>query len=133
MKYPFIFFSFVLFTSCATNHINTIEGKWKQEFLSYKSENAIVPKTSEQAIINIKKVKKNLRIEFDFNDGYDKDLTDSIVFNYPQLRFRKINLDKTSNYYTLIYNQNCDCFTGEMNSFSGNILNIKLNRIPVTK
>ena len=123
-----IFLCFIL-TSCATNHFKTIEGNWQQDFLSYKTQNAIVPKTNDKTIIVISKSKKNIQIEFDFNDGYEKDKTDSIVFNFPKLTFKKTNLDKSSNYYDLTYHVNCDCFLGEMQSFSGNILNIKLNRV----
>lgn len=133
MRYLSIFILLGLLSSCASSKIKSIEGKWKQEFLSYKTENKILPKTDSETLIDIIKDKNKLKIEFDFNDGYDKDQTDSVFFNYPQLKFRKINLDKTSNYYNLTYQANCDCFLGEMNSFSGNILNIKLNRVKVSK
>ena len=133
MKYFYGFGILILFTSCASNKIKTVEGKWEQEFLGYKTEKTSVPVAHNAALIDIKKDENRLKIEFDFNDGYDKDQTDSVFFNYPQLKFRKINLDKTSNYYNLTYQANRDCFLGEMNSFSGNILNIKLNRVKVSK
>ena len=129
MKHFYVFVILILFTSCASNKIKTIEGKWEQEFLGYKTEKTSVPVAHNAALIDIKKDENRLKIEFDFNDGYEKDKTDSVDFKYPQLKFRKINLDKSSNYYSLIYQPNCDCFLGEMKSFSGNILNIKLNRV----
>ena len=92
-----------------------------------------VPLSKSDAIMDVSQVKSKLKIEFDFQDGYEKDVTDSVLFNYPQLKFRKINLDKTSNYYNLNYDSTCDCFLGEMKSYSGNVLNIKLNRVSSAK
>lgn len=133
MKYFTLFFSIILFSSCATNNIKTVKGKWKQQFISYKSNPTIILAPSDEPSIEISKAKAKsefkLLIEFNFNDGFDNDNTDSITFNYPQLKFRKINLDKQSNYYDLVFNSSCDCFLGEMKSFSGNVLNIKLSRI----
>ena len=130
----FLGFIFLLFlTSCASNNIKTIEGKWKQDFLDYKSKVVEVPLSKSDAIMDVTRNKSKLKIEFDFQDGYEKDVTDSVVFKFPQLKFRKINLDKTSNYYDLTYNATCDCFYGEMKSYSGNVLNIKLNRVSSVK
>lgn len=133
MKQFLGFVFLILLTSCASNKIKTIEGKWKQEFLDYKSKVVEVPLSKSDAIMDVSIVKSKLKIEFDFQDGYEKDVTDSVVFNYPQLKFRKINLDKTSNYYNLNYDVSCDCFWGEMKSYSGNVLNIKLNRVSSVK
>ncbi len=121
------------FTSCGSYQVKTIDGKWKQEFLSYQVEKTAVPPSQNNAIIEIKTENKQLNIVFDYDDGYSKDETDSIIFAYPKLTFRKINLNKSSNYYTLTYQERCDCFLGKMNSFSGNILNIKLTRYFQTK
>ncbi|CAM3264565.1 hypothetical protein OBJ96_12515 [Empedobacter falsenii] len=129
MKHYLGFIFLILLTSCATNNIKTIEGKWQQDFLDYKSKVVEVPLSKSNAIMDVSKIKSKLTIEFDFQDGYEKDVTDSIVFNFPQLKFRKINLDKTSNYYDLNYDTTCDCLLGEMKSYSGNVLNIKLNRV----
>lgn len=130
----FLGFIFLLFlTSCASNNIKTIEGKWQQDFLDYKSKVVEVPLSKSDAIMDVSRNKSKLKIDFDFQDGYEKDVTDSIVFKFPQLKFRKINLDKTSNYYDLAYNGTCDCFYGEMKSYSGNVLNIKLNRVSSVK
>lgn len=130
----FLGFIFLIFlTSCASNKMKTIEGKWQQDFLDYKSKVVEVPLTKSDAIMDVLRNKSKLKIEFDFQDGYEKDMTDSIFFNFPQLKFRKINLDKTSNYYDLVYNATCDCFFGEMKSYSGNVLNIKLSRVSSVK
>ncbi|WP_413533784.1 hypothetical protein [Empedobacter brevis] len=133
MKHSLIFIFFVFITSCASNNIKTIEGKWQQDFLDYKSKVVEVPLSKSDAIMDIARNKSKLKIEFDFQDGYEKDITDSVVFKFPQLKFRKINLDKTSNYYNLVYNATCDCFLGEMKSYSGNVLSIKLNRVSSVK
>jgi len=129
MKYFSYFLMVLFFTSCASNEIKKIKGNWKQEFISYKSNPTIILAPSDEPLIDIVKSRSKLLIEFNFNDGYDNDKTDSIEFSFPQLKFKKINLDKQSNYYELVYNPSCDCFLGEMKSFSGNILNIKLTRI----
>ena len=133
MKHFLGFIILLFLTSCASNNIKTIEGKWKQDFLDYKLKVVEVPLSKSDAIMDVSRSKSKLKIEFDFQDGYEKDVTDSIVFKFPQLKFRKINLDKTSNYYDLAYNATCDCFYGEMKSYSGNVLNIKLNRVSSVK
>ena len=133
MKHFLGFIFLLFFTSCASNKMKTIEGKWQQDFLDYKSKVVEVPLSKSDAIMDVSQVKSKLKIEFDFQDGYEKDVTDSVLFNYPQLKFRKINLDKTSNYYNLNYDSTCDCFLGEMKSYSGNVLNIKLNRVSSVK
>ncbi|MDM1548875.1 hypothetical protein HX096_13565 [Empedobacter falsenii] len=133
MKHFLGFIILLFLTSCASNNIKTIEGKWKQVFLDYKSKVVEVPLSKSDAVMDVSRNKSKLKIEFDFQDGYEKDVTDSIVFKFPQLKFRKINLDKTSNYYDLAYNATCDCFYGEMKSYSGNVLNIKLNRVSSVK
>ena len=130
----FLGFIFLLFvTSCASNKLKTIEGKWQQEFLDYKSKVADVHLAKSDAIMDVSRIKSRLKIEFDFQDGYEKDQTDSVVFNYPRLKFRKINLEKTFNRYDLNYDVSCDCFFGEMKSHSRNVLNIKLNRVSSVK
>lgn len=113
--------------------MKTLRGSWKQQFISYKSNPTIILAPTDEPSIEISKKKSKLNIEFNFNDGYDNDKTDSVLYNFPQLKFRKINLDKQSNYYDLVYNASCDCFLGEMKSFSGNVLNIKLTRNLVHK
>ncbi|GGE91698.1 hypothetical protein SAMN05443634_108161 [Chishuiella changwenlii] len=133
MKYFSYFLIAIFFSSCASNDIRTIKGSWKQEFISYKSNPTIILAPNDEPLIDIAKKRSKLLIEFNFNDGYDNDKTDSIEFQFPQLKFKKINLDKQANYYDLVYHQSCDCFLGEMESFSGNILNIKLTRILVHK
>ncbi|WP_313375890.1 hypothetical protein [Chishuiella sp.] len=133
MRYIYFLLITLLFTNCATNNIKTIKGQWKQSFLSYKSNPTIIFAPKDEPLITISKKKSKPIIEFDFSDGYDNDKTDSVFFNFPNLKFRKINLDQSSNYYDLVYQPICDCFLGEMYSFSGNVLNIKLNRIPKTK
>lgn len=113
MKHFLGFIILLFLTSCASNYIKTIEGKWKQDFLDYKSKVVEVPLSKNDAIMDVSRNKSKLKIEFDFQDGYEKDVTDSVVFKFPQLKFRKINLDKTSNYYDLTYNATCDCFYGK--------------------
>ncbi|MGU9939299.1 hypothetical protein ACNFNZ_12070 [Empedobacter brevis] len=133
MKY-FLGLGFLIFlTSCASNKLKTITGKWQQEFVDYKVKTLDVPLSQSDVIMDISKNQSKLNIEFDFQDGDDKDLTDSVVFNFPQLKFRKINLDKTSNYYDLNYASACDCFLGEIKSYSGNVLTIKFNRLSSVK
>ena len=97
MKHFLVFIFLLFLTSCVPNNIKTIEGKWKQDFLDYKSKVVEVPLSKSDAIMDVSRNKSKLKIEFDFHDDYEKDVTDSVVFNFPQLKFRKINLDKTSN------------------------------------
>ena len=75
----FLGFIFLLFlTSCASNKLKTIEGKWQQEFLDYKSKVVDVHLAKSDAIMDVSRIKSRLKIEFDFNGEDTSYLTHSL-------------------------------------------------------
>ena len=108
---------------CA-NHSKTLNGNWQQIFLGYEDENAIEGYVTDSAIIHLDLSKKQ-KIEFDYQNGFDNDLADSITFNYPQLNFRKLNYNQKYNRFAMSYNEACDCFNGIFRSHNGNRVKVK--------
>ena len=109
--------------SCA-NKIKTIKGDWYQLNMGYEGDKIGHGIISDSTYVIIG-FDKQLSIQFDYQDGYENDSADSIRCKYPQLNFRKQNLNKSFNYYTLIYDTNCDCFNGNFKSYQGNTIKVK--------
>lgn len=113
----------LLLMSCA-NKIKTIKGDWYQLNMGYEGDKIGYGIVSDSTYVVIG-FDKQLSIQFDYQDGYENDLADSIRYKYPQLDFRKQNLNKSFNYYTLVYDVNCDCFNGNFKSYQGNKIKVK--------
>ena len=120
----FIFIVIVFVMVGCVNQAKTLNGNWRQIFLGYEGENEIEGYVTDSAIIHLD-LSKNKKIEFDYQDGFENDLADSITFNYPQLNFRKLNYNQKYNRYLISYNDSCDCFTGLFKSHNGNHVKVK--------
>ena len=119
----FIFVVIILVMVGCANHAKTLNGNWRQLFLGYEGENAIEGYVTDSAIIHLDL--SNQKIEFDYRDGFENDLADSITFNFPQLNFRKLNYNQKYNRFTMSYDETCDCFNGLFKSHNGNNVKVK--------
>jgi len=123
MKKLIVGFLFLMLLSCV-NRVANLNGDWQQIFLGYEGENNIEGYVTDSAIIHLN-LFKNQKIEFDYRDGFDNDLADSIFFKYPQLNFRKLNYNQKYNRFSMNYDQTCDCFNGLFKSHNGNRVKVK--------
>ena len=101
------------------NHAKNLNGQWTQLFMGFGENTTEKNYISDSAQIHLE-LNTPSKIIFDYQDGLDMDKSDSILFKYPQLHFRKLNYNQTLNRYTMIYNPSCDCFDGYFMSFNGN-------------
>lgn len=124
MKINLLLLFVLLFTTSCATKIKSINGNWRQVFLGYEGDKEGYGIVSDSVLITLS-LNKPSQITFDYNDDFEKDNADSIIYNYPQLNFRKQNLNKTYNHYFLTYDANCDCFNGLFKSFNGNRIKVK--------
>ena len=122
MKSYLLIFFLLMITSCV-NYTKNVNGEWQQVFMGYETE-LIEAYITDSANVKVELLKEK-QIVFDYNDGLNPDVSDSIVYRYPNLNFRKLNHNKTFNRYKMIYNEQCDCFNGTYKSFNGNKVKVK--------
>lgn len=131
MNKIFYFFLLCFFIACSSNKKNQLDisGTWQKKRLAMNYTEPAENTGYEMYLVLEKKKREYVGKMIYSESDYLPDPIDSLTYVANRLNFIKINEDKTTNRYQLIYKKECDCFEGEMFSSLGNVHQIQFHKI----